>query len=833
MDSYLYRFKFVRFLFLLSILFLVLLTASLSSLQPFCHDDERSALLQFKDSFIIKKSASLDPFGYPKGVASWTLEGANSDCCSWDGVDCNGDTGHVIGLDLSSSFLYGSFNSSNSLFGLLQLQRLNLANNDFNGSQIPYGVGNLLRLTYLNLSDSVFSGQIPSKLSHLTKLTFLDLSWNILIGHIPSSFFANLTQLRYLYLSHNKLSGTLEFDMFLKIKSLSVLDLSSNNLTLLTKANSNDTLPQFHTLGLGSCNLQKFPDFLRSQNKLSWLDLGDNNLEGLVPRWMYNASRESLVRISLSNNFLKGFEQSPVVLPWSNLASLYLDNNMLQGSLPIPQPSINTYRVQRNLIREMSPLICNLSSLYELDLSYNKLSGKLHPCLGNFSSHLSVLNLRSNNFCGTIPKTWEKGSKLTVIDLSENQLQGQLPRSMANSMMLEYLNVSSNQINDIFPFWLVCNLRSLELLDLSYNNLSGKFHPCLGNVNSTLSILILRGNNFQGTIPKIWAVGNNLTVIDLSENQFQGELPRSMANCLMHEFLHVGNNQINDTFPFWLGTLSRLKVIVLRSNAFRGAIKGLEINNTFPELHILDLSQNSFSGILPTEYFQHWNAMKVVGGNKLNYMEVNSTGDGLGSSGQCTITITNKGTKLSYEKIPDVFRVIDFSSNRFEGEIPEVVGSLKGLHSLNLSNNALTGHIPASLGNLTNLESMDLSRNKLFGEIPSQLTQLFSLAYFNVSNNCLTGPIPRGNQLDTFQNNSFGGNTGLCGSPLSKKCGDFNYTLTPPYPFEENQSSESSFEFGWKVVVIGYGCGFVIGVVIGQIVITRKYGWFVKIFGKM
>jgi hypothetical protein len=43
----------------------------------------------------------------------------------------------------------------------------------------------------------------------------------------------------------------------------------------------------------------------------------------------------------------------------------------------------------------------------------------------------------------------------------------------------------------------------------------------------------------------------------------------------------------------------------------------------------------------------------------------------------------------------------------------------------------------------------------------------------------------------------------------------------------------SPFEFGWKVVAIGYGCGFVIGVVIGHIVITTKYGWFVKIFERM
>ncbi|KAI6672639.1 hypothetical protein NL676_000545, partial [Syzygium grande] len=38
-----------------------------------------------------------------------------------------------------------------------------------------------------------------------------------------------------------------------------------------------------------------------------------------------------------------------------------------------------------------------------------------------------------------------------------------------------------------------------------------------------------------------------------------------------------------------------------------------------------------------------------------------------------------------------------------QGEIPSVMGDLKGLQGLNLSNNFLTGHIPSSLGNLTAL----------------------------------------------------------------------------------------------------------------------------------
>ena len=151
---------------------------------------------------------------------------------------------------------------------------------------------------------------------------------------------------------------------------------------------------------------------------------------------------------------------------------------------------------------------------------------------------------------------------------------------------------------------------------------------------------------------------------------------------------------------------------------------------------------------------------------------------------------------------------------------------------LSLSNNIFTGHIPSSLENLTKLESLDLSQNRLSGEIPQQLAQLTFLEWFNVSHNNLTGSIPHGKQFDTFENNSFEGNLGLCGNPLSKKC--WNSDSSPPLPtvFEKNNdSTESLFEFGWKIVLLGYGFGLIVGVITGNIVATRKHEWLMKTFG--
>ncbi|GAB4856635.1 hypothetical protein Ancab_040501 [Ancistrocladus abbreviatus] len=149
-----------------------------SFVAPLCHENERAALLQFKLSLSTNQFASTDSFAYPK-TETWKLAGNESDCCSWDGIECSEQSHHVISLDLSSSYLYGLINPNSTLFELVHLQRLNLADNDFRYSLIPSKINHLHNLQYLNLSRSVFSGQVPTKISQLSNLISLDLSYNV------------------------------------------------------------------------------------------------------------------------------------------------------------------------------------------------------------------------------------------------------------------------------------------------------------------------------------------------------------------------------------------------------------------------------------------------------------------------------------------------------------------------------------------------------------------------------------------------------------------------------------------------------------------------------
>ncbi|XP_058112590.1 receptor like protein 22-like [Magnolia sinica] len=277
----------------------------------------------------------------------------------------------------------------------------------------------------------------------------------------------------------------------------------------------------------------------------------------MIPRFIFQLTKLQLLYLS-SNNFSGVVELGL----FQNLKKLfYLD--LSDNNLSVQDGSGNSTFVSIPQIEYLLLRSCNISTfpnflrnqeqLGQLDLSDNKISGEIPKWIwevGNVS--LNYLNLSHNGLQGIEPSPHVLLSALQYLDLSSNKLEGSLPIPPPSII---FFSASNNSLGGEIPRS-VCNAASLTILDLSHNHFIGRIPSCLGEIGGTLSVLNLQGNAFNGTLLQTFKEECNIQTLDLSENQLEGQVPRSLANCKMLELLNLGNNQIHDTFPLWLGALS-------------------------------------------------------------------------------------------------------------------------------------------------------------------------------------------------------------------------------------------------------------------------------------
>ncbi|KAI3886575.1 hypothetical protein MKX03_005494 [Papaver bracteatum] len=571
--------------------------------------------------------------------------------------------GFKDGIDLDPFHVLNSWNTSihfcqwsGVTCGKKHQQRvvdLSLDGHSLVGSLSP-SIGNLTFLQTINLANNKFHGSIPQEVGGLFRLQYLNLTDNAFSGEIPTNI-TNCKELVLVYLSGNRLVGQIPVQ-FGELPGLNFLYLHENNLT------------------------GAIPNSLGNLSSLQALTFTDNNLDSEVPSEL--GRLEELYILYLSENELSG-DMPLTIYNISSLEYFYFAFNKISGRIPsdlgFTLPRIRRFGGSGNQLTGLIPLsLSNASQMEAIDLADNKLTGVVPPSLGSLPL-LTWLNLGNNeltnegginaklNFFSSLINS----STLEVLGLEMNQFVGELPSFSVNfSTNLQSITMGDNRIHGKLPTS-IGDLVKLKSLAFENCNFTGEIPESIGKLKD-LSQVYLSSNRLSGKIPSSIGDLTSLSELYLDGNSLQGSIPSSLGNCLKLQALTLAHNNLNGTIPETVLSISSLSILV-------------------------DLSHNSFSGLLPLQVSRLINLGELyLSGNKL-------AGEIPSTLGECV-----------------VLRYLFLNGNSFEGIIPQSLKELRGLQELDLSANNLTGNIPAFLGRLPFLYNLNLSYNDLEGKIPEE-----------------------------------------------------------------------------------------------------------------
>ena len=660
-----------------------------------------------------------DIYVYTNGVSwsNWNFSGpsiySNNPCSqNWTsiGCRCNNMIGvcHIASLNFTNANLQGSI--PQSIGNLTNLEILIFDQNYQIYGSIPDSIGELIYLKTLIIKETFFYGSVPSTIGKLQSLKVLAFVQDYLLGGEIPSIIGNLISLDTLYFYGTSFSGTIP-NTICNLTSLQTLFIYENSQLVGTIPNDFGNMKRLTELQINYNPhiTGTLPSSFGSLTNLQNLLILATGIYGPIPSELGNL--KNVVLMALDGNQFTGTIPSELGM-MTSIKTLEIFQNKLSGSIP----------------SELS----NLLNIEQLSLGYDQ----------NPSSE-------GNHFEGKIPSELCTLPKLSLLEMPANDSTC-YPSCLHKVLSTIYL--SNRPHCQGFDDLALCNLtfssNVYEVISVSSSKvitIVESTHPLPDSYNFYQQVLVPFAEEY--TIDFVTALlpspYNNLT---LCMTDFCGKPCNDQGYCVTPitvpatplgiTVTYIGpfngvnpwgfSIKITASVPYYGWECSKPSQLLAHSSAYLDIpsyVVGLCESNTRQWYGIscgsgfvtdINLNALNLKGSIPELIF-------VM--PKIEYLSL------------------GYNNFLGYipNKISPTFRYLDLSANQLKLALPNTLGDLKKLSTLNLYDNKLTGSVPRSLSNLSNtLQSLDLSANLLEGEIPSSFCSLVNTTVSLVNNLLIT-----------------------------------------------------------------------------------------------
>ena len=237
----------------------------------------------------------------------------------------------------------------------------------------------------------------------LRRVSYLEIVGSDAV-HVKAERFKNLNKLETVVLRENT-NTTIEEGSFSNLDNIKIIEISNCKLYEL-KENTFEKLIKLLKLDLHSNHLSSFPQgIFKDLENVEEINLSLNRLDSL-PAGLFSNLR-NLQRLNLMHNLLTKIDRN-IFQPTQRLSHLYLQENQLK-------------RINLALLGQRNSVLTNLDlshnylvsadigpgifgKLVSINMSHNKIKGRISGTLRINCGALKHINLSYNNFNGTIKK---------------------------------------------------------------------------------------------------------------------------------------------------------------------------------------------------------------------------------------------------------------------------------------------------------------------------------------------------------------------------------------------------------------------------------------------